>query len=575
MDTNSATGLLNRRAKNAIAPQPVVKDENNSDIIAQNEEDDPSICKPRPRLPHPNVHMRNMASLIKELEDGTINVDPEYQREVVWTADRMTGLIDSLMENYYIPPIILNKKTDLITDTKRTRPTFVCVDGKQRLSSVRAFAKGMIPCHDHKGEKWWFCEAPGTNHKRSLPLETQKLFLEKEFVTFQFSELTQEQEEDLFARVQMGVQLSAAEKIRAKSGPWQELAKLFVQDFPVIYDLMKDRSRAKDSQITMACFSQIVEVKNSRTTNGSGIPVFKAAYNAVPKLLDNAQAVNDATKSHLAAVWKIFSKLAELDPDIFTNANKYLRGVQTFAPVEMVGVAVLISMYLEVGHQILLRDIRIIRETLRESFSDLRLNHHVWKFMWEIIDGLQAIHGGVENGITEKPPASTGSGSASDIQSSISAKVLLDGFKKRLAPETLSKATSLSQRTAVEAESSKAPPMKRRRKDLKTADATVSNNPPSNNVISQTMGSVPLYPSRMATAHSEGDGAFTPDHTEKEMEGVIIPASPQSPITSGLDIPAVTRRVAPSSLGSSAPRFIPMTPASDIKGGSEAEMTFF
>ncbi|EMD96055.1 hypothetical protein COCC4DRAFT_122451 [Bipolaris maydis ATCC 48331] len=518
MDTNSATGLLNRRAKNAIAPQPVVKDENNSDIIAQNEEDDPSICKPRPRLPHPNVHMRNMASLIKELEDGTINVDPEYQREVVWTADRMTGLIDSLMENYYIPPIILNKKTDLITDTKRTRPTFVCVDGKQ---------------------------------------QTQKLFLEKEFVTFQFSELTQEQEEDLFARVQMGVQLSAAEKIRAKSGPWQELAKLFVQDFPVIYDLMKDRSRAKDSQITMACFSQIVEVKNSRTTNGSGIPVFKAAYNAVPKLLDNAQAVNDATKSHLAAVWKIFSKLAELDPDIFTNANKYLRGVQTFAPVEMVGVAVLISMYLEVGHQILLRDIRIIRETLRESFSDLRLNHHVWKFMWEIIDGLQAIHGGVENGITEKPPASTGSGSASDIQSSISAKVLLDGFKKRLAPETLSKATSLSQRTAVEAESSKAPPMKRRRKDLKTADATVSNNPPSNNVISQTMGSVPLYPSRMATAHSEGDGAFTPDHTEKEMEGVIIPASPQSPITSGLDIPAVTRRVSPSSLGSSAPRVRP------------------
>lgn len=67
MDTNSATGLLNRRAKNAIAPQPVVKDENNSDIIAQNEEDDPSICKPRPRLPHPNVHMRNMASLISKI----------------------------------------------------------------------------------------------------------------------------------------------------------------------------------------------------------------------------------------------------------------------------------------------------------------------------------------------------------------------------------------------------------------------------------------------------------------------------------------------------------------------------
>lgn len=466
----------------------------------------------------------------------------------------MIGLINSLMENYYIPPIILNKKTDRIPSTRRTRATFVCVDGKQRLCSVRAFAKGMIPCHDHQGEKWWFCEAPGTKRKRLLPLETQKLFLEKDFVTFQFSELTQEQEEDLFARVQMGVQLSAAEKIQAKSGPWQELAKLFVQDFPAIYDLMKDRSRAKDFQITMACFSQIIEVRNSRTTNGSEIPVFKAAYNAVPKLLDNAEAANDATKSHLAAVWKTFSELAELDPDIFTNANKYLHSVQTFASVEMIGVAVLISVYLEMGHGVLLRDIRIFREMLRESFSDLRLNHQVWKFMWEIIDGLQAIRGGVEKDITKKPPASTVLGSAPDIQSSISAKVLPDGFKKRVAPETLSKATSSPQKTAVEAESSKVQPVKRRRKGSKPADATVLKNLPSNNVVSQTMGSVPLYPSRMTPARSKSHGALTHGHTEEEMKGIIVPASPQLPVTVDLDAPASTRRVDPSSLGSSAPR---------------------
>jgi uncharacterized protein with ParB-like and HNH nuclease domain len=84
----------------------------------------------------------------------------------------MTGLIDSLMgmssmqqqktsqvanvcvENYYIPPIILNKKQNTSSSDSASRDTLVCVDGKQRLSSVRAFVKGMIPCHDHKGEKW-------------------------------------------------------------------------------------------------------------------------------------------------------------------------------------------------------------------------------------------------------------------------------------------------------------------------------------------------------------------------------------------------------------------------------------
>jgi len=82
----------------------------------------------------------------------------------------MTGLVNSLMgklqnvpftnfsslkaENFYIPPIILNKKTRSISANDAPDGVNVCVDGKQRLSSVRAFVKGMIPCHDHQGEKW-------------------------------------------------------------------------------------------------------------------------------------------------------------------------------------------------------------------------------------------------------------------------------------------------------------------------------------------------------------------------------------------------------------------------------------
>jgi hypothetical protein len=66
----------------------------------------------------------------------------------------MTGLINSLMENFYIPPIILNKKTITASANNPKGAVHVCVDGKQRLSSVRAFVKGMIPAHDHRGIKW-------------------------------------------------------------------------------------------------------------------------------------------------------------------------------------------------------------------------------------------------------------------------------------------------------------------------------------------------------------------------------------------------------------------------------------
>ncbi|KAH6050755.1 hypothetical protein HBI54_046160 [Parastagonospora nodorum] len=374
---------------------PHVKDE--YDASGEHSHDE-ATYKPRPQLPKPFVFMRSLADLIKDLDNDIIDVDPEYQREVVWTADRMTGLVDSLMENFYIPPIILNKR---IPADKSKPAVHVCVDGKQRLSSVRAFVKGMIPCHDFRGEKWWFCDTPGSRRKKVLPEETQKTFLRKEFVSFEFKELLPDQEEDLFARVQMGVQLSLAEKMRASTGPWQELARLFVDDFPDIYSLMKDRARAKDFQLTLSCFSQIVEVMHP--TASDGIPILRTNYNALPKLLSNKAAVDDALKSHLASVWNIFKELIDMDPDTFTNASKWLRGVQTFAPVEMVAVAVLISMYSDTRNKrLLLGDIRALREAIRENFNDIRMNTKEWSFIWKYIEELEAIRGAVDGSTVQR-----------------------------------------------------------------------------------------------------------------------------------------------------------------------------
>ncbi|KAF2036311.1 hypothetical protein EK21DRAFT_96252 [Setomelanomma holmii] len=352
---------------------------------------DEDTYKPRPQLPKPFVVMRSLAHLIKDLDTGFIDVDPEYQREVVWTAERMPGLINSLMGK---TPKFL-RFTSLNHTNGAKDGIHVCVDGKQRLSSVRAFIKGMIPCHDHRGEKWWFCDTPTSRRRKVLSEDMQKMFLVKEFVSFEFKDLSSEQEEDLFARVQMGVQLSLAEKMRASTGPWQELARLFVDAFPIIYSLMKDRARAKDFQLTLSCFSQMVEVMHP--TASDGVPILKTNYNALPKLLSNKGAVDDGIKSHLASVWNTFKDLIEQDPDTFTNANKHLRGVQTFAPVEMVAVAVLISMYSETrNNQLLLGDIKALREAIRENFADIRMNAPVWKFVWDFLEDLEAIRGAVD-----------------------------------------------------------------------------------------------------------------------------------------------------------------------------------
>ncbi|KAL1599984.1 hypothetical protein SLS59_006057 [Nothophoma quercina] len=411
----------------AAAGQLIVKKEDIND--GDDDDDDAAVYRSRPQLQEPVVLMRNLADLMKLMDAGVIDVDPEYQREVVWTADRMTGLINSLMENFYIPPIILNKKPQASGNATAPKERLVCVDGKQRLSSVMAFIKGLIPCHDHRGEKWWFCEPTG-NHKRKriLSEQLQRQFFKKNFVSFEYNNLSPDQEEDLFARVQMGVQLNLAEKMRASTGPWQELAKLFVEDFPDVYALMKDRARSKDFQLTLSCFSQIVECMHPTAANG--VPILKTNHTHLPKLLSNKGAVDDGLKSHLASVWNTFKDLIEADPDTFTNSNKYLRGVQTLAPVEMVAITVLISMHSETrNNRLLLGDIQAMRTEVREHFVDLRLNTAVWKWFWEYIDNLEAIRGAIDGSTvnrkskqrTKKNATSTDNAAAGSTAANITA----------------------------------------------------------------------------------------------------------------------------------------------------------
>lgn len=55
-------------------------------------------------------HSRTIGELVDLMKGPWLVLDPDYQRNVVWSADRMTRLINSLMSNYYVPPLIFNVK---------------------------------------------------------------------------------------------------------------------------------------------------------------------------------------------------------------------------------------------------------------------------------------------------------------------------------------------------------------------------------------------------------------------------------------------------------------------------------
>lgn len=155
------------------------------------------------------------------LNEGGIDLEAEYQRDVVWTESRQEGLIDSLFQNYFIPPVLFSVSMDVNGAEKR-----ICMDGKQRLSSIMKFMSGQIPWRPKagpgKGKRYWWVLQKRTTKKskdQELPPLERNLFNRKQIVCAEFDNLTEEQQRDIFQRVQLGMALSAAEKLQALDTP--------------------------------------------------------------------------------------------------------------------------------------------------------------------------------------------------------------------------------------------------------------------------------------------------------------------------------------------------------------------
>lgn len=69
------------------------------------------------------------------------NFDPEYQRRGdVWSEDKQSFLIDSIIKNYPMPPIFLHQ----VINSKSGATEYNVIDGKQRLTAILSFINDEI-----------------------------------------------------------------------------------------------------------------------------------------------------------------------------------------------------------------------------------------------------------------------------------------------------------------------------------------------------------------------------------------------------------------------------------------------
>lgn len=71
-------------------------------------------------------------TILHQIEEGNIDLNPDFQRRNVWDNDKRSKLIESLLVGYPVPEVVL---AEVIGEKKK----YMVIDGKQRLLAINGF----------------------------------------------------------------------------------------------------------------------------------------------------------------------------------------------------------------------------------------------------------------------------------------------------------------------------------------------------------------------------------------------------------------------------------------------------
>lgn len=159
--------------------------------------------------------------LISSVESGELDLDTEYQRDVIWIQSKKQLLIDSILKDIDIPKIYL---AYFIKGKK-----YECIDGKQRIASILDFYNNKLKTESRE-------------YYKNLP-DNGRVFLDYQLSVSIIKDPTKEDISELFRRLNIGIPLNGGELMHAmrgdmrdfifedigKSGPF--IGKVGIKDF--------------------------------------------------------------------------------------------------------------------------------------------------------------------------------------------------------------------------------------------------------------------------------------------------------------------------------------------------------
>ncbi|CAG8551208.1 13285_t:CDS:2 [Ambispora gerdemannii] len=305
-----------------------------------------ALAKPR------NV-THTLYKLYSWLEMGTIDLSPEFQRDAIL--------------NFYIPPIIFSCKK---LDDKRFMR--VCIDGKQRLTSIKRFIDNEIPhikLFNGNNQKYYYKKPKNTKSEVITQFE-REVFDCSEFVCVEYYDLNLEQEQEIFSRVQLGMPLTPAEKLQAISSPMSEYAHQIFSDYPSITNIM-DVSRGRPFQL----ITQSLHMIETQP------PLFRATPTTISKYLKEDRPVPRKLLRTSKHVYDTLDSLIKADVELLNQNNK-------LAPIEFVFLCFMIAKYPDLSISQFQYYITAMKKLVRQKHDDIRFNGKVYETLKQFVDNM-------------------------------------------------------------------------------------------------------------------------------------------------------------------------------------------
>tara|TARA_A100001011_G_C14218853_1_gene803340 strand:- start:51 stop:1355 length:1305 start_codon:yes stop_codon:yes gene_type:complete len=156
-----------------------------------------------------------LSRLLRLSERNKLDI-PDYQREEVWTKYQKQLLIDTIFRGYDIPKlyfVITNPEDGEIVKYR-------IADGQQRVKTILSFLRNEFktlsesdPCEFENQE-----EEVANKVFEDFSEDLQEHVLAQEIDVVELRNYSEDEEKDIFTRMQMGTPLNAAEKRRGYSG---------------------------------------------------------------------------------------------------------------------------------------------------------------------------------------------------------------------------------------------------------------------------------------------------------------------------------------------------------------------